>query len=73
MVEDYVQTLFILKPLQTCGVDASLIGVFAVFTVGSCRIVSDREPVLAVSCVPATLTATATATQLQLEQGVAHH
>ena len=43
------------------------------------RIVSDREPVLAVSCVPATLTATATATatqlqlQLQLEQGVAHH
>ena len=35
--EDYVQTLFILEPLQTCGVDASLIGVFAVFTVGSCR------------------------------------
>ena len=70
-----MQTLFMLQPLQTCGVDASLIGVFAVFTVGSCRIVSDREPVLAVSCVPATLTATATATatQLQLEQGVAHH
>ena len=65
MVEDYLQTHFTLRSLQTC-VDASLIGVFAVFTVGSCRIVSDREPVLAVSCVPATLTATATATQLQL-------
>ena len=69
MVEDYLQTHFMLGPLQTCGVDASLIGVFAVFTVVARveRIVSDREPVLTVSCVPATLTATATATQLQLQ------